>query len=146
MMRKIPLVLLAAAALCHSSVAQAQTAPPSAPAAPATPGLSLEERYIQCYGAALCPLQERLQIVQEETNQMNALFQRVFEACAAKNFQDCTDSQQADMDSWHSADYRAGQMMLSIEAQSLALKESAAGEASKPADAKKSLWDRLRGK
>lgn len=156
-MSKIPSILLAAAVLFYGAVAQAQMPAQShamaqssttqSPAyAPPAAGLSLEGRYIQCISAALCPLHERLQIVQEETNEMNTRFQKIFETCAAKNFQDCTDAQQAEMDAWHSADYRAGQMMLSIEAQSLALKESAAGGPDKTAARKKSLWDRLWGK
>ena len=88
-----------------------------------------------------------MQIVQEETNEMNLRLQRIFETCAARNFQDCTDAQKADMSQWRSADYRAGQMMLSIEAQSLALKEAAAGDASQPVvEQKKTFWERLWGK
>ena len=80
---------------------------------------------------------------------MNVHFQKVFETCAARGFQDCTDMQKADMDQWHRADYRAGQMMLSIEAQSLALKEAAAGDANrqaanqKDAGQKKTLWQKI---
>jgi hypothetical protein len=150
MMKKILLVFLAASALGYSAVVQAQTSapPPGAAQIPAGPELSLEGRYLQCISEALCPLQTRLQIVQEEMIDMNIHFQKVFEACAATNFQGCVDSQRVEMDMWHSADYRAAQMMLSIEAQSLALKESAAGGPDQTAENQKgkSFWDRFWGR
>ena len=140
-MKKSPFAFMAVGTvLCCSTIVYAQT--------PENASASLETRYTECIGAALCPLQTRLQIVQEETNDMNTHFQKVFEACAASNFEDCLDNQQVEMDMWHSADYRASQMMLSIEAQSLALKESAAGGPDTSAEDQKdkTLWDRLRGK
>jgi len=144
-MKKTPLAFLAAVVLCCSVAAQSQT-PVQTPAQ--APGPSLEERYTQCIRTALCPLQTRLQIIQEEANDMNVHFQKIFETCAVRSFQGCVDNQEIDMDMWHSADYRAGQMMLSIEAQSLALKEASAGGPDKQQiDPKgKSLWDRIWGK
>lgn len=148
-MKKASLVFLAAAVLSYSAAARAQNSTQTQEPAgtPVTQASTLEDRYTQCIKEALCPLQTRLQIAQEENNEMNVHFQKIYEACAASNFQGCVDNQQGEMDMWHSTEYRMEQMMLSIEAQSLALKESAAGGPDKPADQpQKSLWDRIWGK
>jgi hypothetical protein len=142
-MRVILSVLLAAIILAHGAVAFAQAA--GVPAAAGADAV-LEQRYSQCIGSALCPLQERLQIVQEETNEMNVRLQRIFSVCAASGFQGCVDEQRAEMDAWHGAERRANQMMLSIAAQSLALKEAAAGPAGETAVREKTFWERLWGR
>jgi hypothetical protein len=130
-----------------------QTVPgQTAESIPPQSAASLEERYNQCINTAVCPLQVRLQIVQEENDDMNTHFHKVFETCASGGFQNCVNNQMVDMSMWHSADYRMNQMMLSIEAQSMALKEGAAGgtdpvpasTSSTPAD-QRSWWERLLG-
>jgi len=135
-------------------VAQTFTAPDqTADSPPPQSAASLEDRYNQCIDTSVCPLQVRLQIVQEETDDMNAHFHKIFETCASSGFQSCVENQMTEMSMWHSADYRMNQMMLSIEAQSMALKEGAAGgpapaaasPSSTPAD-QRSWWERLLGK
>jgi hypothetical protein len=153
MMEKISLVFLAATAflvsvvLCYSAAVRAQ-GPAETQGTPVAQNSTLEARYLKCINDGLCPLQTRLQIAQEENNDMNIHFQKFYETCTADNFQQsCVDNQQGELDMWHSAEYRTEQMMLSVEAQSLALKRAAAGGPDNPADQKgKSLWDRIWGK
>lgn len=149
-MEKVSLIFLVAAAfmvsaiLWYSAAVRAQ-GPTQPQGTPVVQDSDLEDRYTKCINDGLCPLQTRLQIAQEENNEMNIHFQKFYDTCATNNFQQgCVDSQQGELDMWHSAEYRTEQMMLSIEAQSLALKEAAAGASNKPAvPAKKSLWDRI---
>ena len=140
-MRTTLTALLAAIILAHGAVAFAQAT--GIPAVTAGANTALEQRYSQCISSALCPLQERLQIVQEETNEMNARLQRIFAICAASGFQRCVDEQRAEVDAWHGAERRANQMMLSIAAQSLALKKAAAGSSGETAAREKTFWEKL---
>jgi hypothetical protein len=149
-MERVSLIFLVAAAfmvsvvLCYSATVRAQ-GPQQTQGTPVAQSSTLEERYTACINAGLCPLQTRLLIAQEENNEMNIRFQKFYETCATDNFQQgCVDNQQGELDMWHSAEYRTEQMMLSVEAQSLALKQAAAGASDKPV--KKSLWDRMWGK
>ena len=75
-----------------------------------------------------CSTQVRLQIIQEETDAMNDHFQKIHQACADANFQDCIDKQKDDVQAWYSAQNNMQQMMRSMGAQDMSAKEPAAGD------------------
>jgi hypothetical protein len=107
--------------------------------------ISLNERLNACMGNKDCPTQVRLQIIQEENDEMNNRFQKIHQACADANFQNCIDKQKGDVDAWYSAQGNMQKLMQSMQTQGLKDKEPAAGEASSAAtdSGKTSFWRKI---
>jgi hypothetical protein len=129
-MRKILPVSLMLAALNYNAMAQAQAPMPSGAAAENQ--AQLEERFGQCLKNPSCTTQARLQIIQEENDRMNEHFQKIHQACADSDFQDCIGSKKSDVDAWYKAQDNMQKMMASLEAQSMSGKEPAAGDVPSP--------------
>jgi hypothetical protein len=149
-MKKPLAALLATTALCYGSMAQAQTTP--APDTATTPveqnsppaQMTLDDRFTQCVSNTECPVQTRMQIIQEESDDMTMHFQKIQQACANMDFKECINPQKDDVQKWYTANNRMRQMMQTMSAESLEKKEPGAGDKTpaKPA-VKKSLWDRI---
>lgn len=149
-MRNFLLALLGTTALCYGAITQAQTQPSAIPMEirePMMPGaenkMPLEDRFTQCLKSESCSTQARMQIIQEENDEMNMYFQKLHQGCADANFKNCVDSQKEHVQKWHEANNHMRQMMKSMETQPLEAREPAAGEAEECSEEKRGLWDRI---
>lgn len=124
-MKKALPVSLILAVLSYGAMAQTQT-----PAA--QDKARLEERFDQCLKNSACTTQTRLQIIQEENDRMNDHFQKIHQACADSDFQDCIAGKKADVDAWYQAQDNMQKMMASLEAHDMSGKEPAAGSPQSP--------------
>ncbi len=158
-MKKILSASLALAAVCYGAVSQAQApqeqpaqtqqeqqlAPTPTPPAAVENKAPLDERFSGCVKNKDCSIQVRLQIIQEEDDDMNNHFQKIHQACADANFQDCIDKQKDDVQAWYDAQENMQKMMRTMQAQAMSGKEPAAGDASQPANdgKQKTLWQKI---
>lgn len=150
-MKKILPASLVLAAVFYYAISQAQTQPQTQVPAPAPAPTTaenkapLDERFSECIKTNDCSTQVRLQIIQEETDAMNDHFQKIHQACADANFQDCIDKQKDDVQAWYAAQNNMQQMMRSMGAQDMSAKEPAAGGAPTPAETgkEKSWWQKI---
>jgi len=157
-MKKILPVSLMVAAMFYGAVSQAQpqnqaptqTPPQIQPQAPtldtAENKTSLDDRTSACLKDNSCSTQVRLQIIQEENDAMNDHFQKIHQACADANFQNCIDKQKDDVQAWYSAQDNMQHLMHSIEAQDMNEKQPSAGEpssASDMGDKLKAFWHKI---
>ena len=145
-MKKILAALTLLAVACSCVVAQAQSQPQSQaqpqpqPQVQAQPQPAIEsqahlnERFNACLSNKDCSIQVRLQIIQEENDEMNNRFQKIHQVCADANFQDCIGRQKADVDAWYAAQNNMQKLMQSMQTQGLNEKEPAAGGPSSSAD------------
>lgn len=160
-MKKIlPASLMFAAAL-NCTIAHAQTpslAPPNLPPPSAAAGDNkdaLNERFTECINNINCSTQIRLQIIQEEADAMNDHFQKVHQACADANFQNCASKQNDEIQAWFTAQNNAQELMRSVQGQDTTAKaddllsiQPAAGGCPAPAHAatdatKKNFWQKI---
>ena len=107
--------------------------------ASAEDGTQLDQHFNACMGNKDCSTQARLQIIQEENDEMKGRFQKIHQVCADKNFKDCIDGQKNDVDAWYAAQDKMQKLMQSIQAQDMNEKKPAAGEASSAEEGKKKL-------
>jgi hypothetical protein len=143
-MKKTVAAFLVLTAVCYSVMSRAQPQPQAAPAAATGNTALLDERFTTCMDNKDCSIQARLQIIQEEDDQMNDHFQRIHQICADANFQDCIDGQKKDVQAWYAAQNNMQKIMRSMESQTLSEKEPSAGESASADDGKgKSFWQKI---
>jgi len=155
-MKKILPAFLIVAAMSYYAISQAQTQPQAQTPATTTTTTTttsstaenkapLDERFLACMKNNDCSTQVRLQIIQEETDAMNDHFQKIHQACADANFQDCIDKQKDDVQAWYSAQNNMQQVMRSMGAQDMSAKEPSAGDTAMPAEGgkEKSFWQKI---
>jgi hypothetical protein len=155
-MNKTLLACLAATVLCYSGVSfaqtqtQYQTQPPTQILKPLLPevrsNMSLDDRFNQCLKDSACSAQTRMQIMQEENDEMNLRFQKIHLACLDMHFQNCVDPENETVQKWQTAHNRMRQLMQSMSASNLEKQEPAAGGYKKSTvpDAKEERrWDKI---
>ena len=103
----------------------------------------VEERFNACMNNNNCSIRVRLQIIQEENDEMKNRFQRIHQVCADDNFQDCIDKQKEDVDAWYAAQNNMQRLMQSMQTQSMQEMTPAAGDSSASDDKKKSFWRKV---
>jgi len=152
-MKRTLLIFLITAALCYGVLIQDQTQaqtqtqgsimPPSA-----EKQTTLDDRFTQCMRNASCPIQVRMQIMQEENDDMILHFQKIHQTCADINFENCIDHQKEDMQKWHMANGRMQRIMRSMETGSPEKLEPSAGgsEGNREKMPWNKLWQYINGK
>ena len=140
-MKRLLTASIMLAVVCITVVAQAQPQPPTL-AERRTP---LDRHFNACMSNKGCSIQVRLQIIQEENDEMKNHFQKIHQVCADANFQDCIDKQKSDVDAWYAAQNNMQKLMQSMQAQDMNEKKPAAGDPSSKVQEgkKKSLWGKM---
>jgi len=150
-MKKGLFIFLVTTSLCCNATARAETPlqPSSAPVVENK--MAMDGRFTQCLNDASCSIQTHMQIIQKENDEMNRHFQKIHQACADMNFQDCLDPQTEEMQGWYASNGNMRQMMQhmmmqSMGAPALETQEPSAGEPEKSpvTDGKeKTIWDKI---
>ena len=140
-MKKLLAACVMLVVVCTSVVAQAQPKPQTS----TENGTSLDRRFNACMSNKDCSTRVRFQIIQEENDVMKNHFEKIHQACADANFQDCIDKQKNDVDAWYAAQNNMQRLMQSMQARDLNEKKPAAGDSSSTVNEgkKKSLWGKM---
>lgn len=107
---------------------------------------AIKERFNQCMNNPACPIQTRMQIMQDEHAEINRHFDKIHQACVDVNFTSCAEPQDENVKKWHETHSQMLKMMQSMNAMSLEKKAPAAGGGDKApsSDAKEGKrWDKI---
>lgn len=125
-MKKILAVLVMLTITCNYIVAQAQPQLQFSQRGPVAQE-QLNNQFDACINNKNCSTRARLQIIQEENDEMNNRFQKIHQACADVNFENCVGSQKKNVDAWYAAQNKMQKLMQSMQARNMKEKEPAAG-------------------
>lgn len=79
------------------------------------PGLSIEQRHMECVDDPDCTLEERLMLMEEMNDEMAAMLERMNETCMELDYEACIDPRSAANEQWHKMHNHSGEMMFSME-------------------------------
>ncbi len=99
---------------------------------------SIENKFEKCMNDPDCSLKERLQIVSDIGNDMDASVQRMRQTCAIMDYNECISPQRDETQQWYKMNSHAREMMKSMEMRSLSQYDNAR----KSPDEKQSALDK----
>lgn len=84
------------------------------------PGLSLEQRHMECVDNPDCTLEERFILMEEMNDEMAVMIGRINERCMELDYEDCINPRSAANEQWHKMHNHSGEMMFSMEMEASA--------------------------
>lgn len=123
-MKRIIIFVLAAtiSGSFHTALAQdsfqtipIQYTPEQSPStqAPAMP--SLDERFQECMNDGSCPLQDRIQLMGEMSDEMRQSLRRMDQNCMKAGYKDCIGPKHEETRAWHKMHLHMDEMMTAME-------------------------------
>lgn len=79
------------------------------------PGRTLEQRHMECVDDPECSVGERLLLLEEMNDEMDAMIGLMNENCMELDYEDCIDPRSAANEQWHKMHNHSGEMMFSME-------------------------------